>query len=44
MNAYNGYLERKLAEEMSAGDPSERIDEIGAPVDDGVTPCADNFL
>lgn len=21
MNAYNGYLERKLAEEMAAGDP-----------------------
>ena len=44
MNAYNGYLERKLAEEMAAGDPSERIAVGDAPEDDGVTPCADNFL
>lgn len=44
MNAYNGYLERKLAEEMAAGDPSERIADGDAPEDDGVTPCADNFL
>lgn len=44
MNAYNGYLERKLAEEMAAGDPSERIADGDAPEDDGVPPCADNFL
>ena len=44
MNAYNGYLERKLAEEMSVGDPADHISADGAPEDDGITPCAGNFL
>lgn len=44
MNAYNGYLERKLAEEMAVGGPSEHTANGDVPEDDGMTPCADNFL